>query len=104
MDDFEVETPKDLGRIRTLALEGGNSVTFKCSDPYGFWTIHLEKGQVPHSLTGQYTTYEYAEKEMRAYLRSKDRAVAPVVQPEVLFETAPTPPVKTVMKTKLKTA
>lgn len=81
MEDFNLdEASKDLGRHRTLALEEKNGVKnkihFKQSDPYGFWTVNFDKGTMPEELTGQYTTYEYAEKSVRAYLNEKGRVVA----------------------------
>lgn len=88
MEDFNLDdSPKDLGRHRTLALENGNKVHFKCSDPFGFWTINMDKGKIPESLSGNYTTFDHAEKAMRAYLNSKGKEVAEPEPVETLFET-----------------
>ena len=37
---------KDAGKTRTFVLENGNKLLAKQTDPYGFWRLHLEKGQL----------------------------------------------------------
>lgn len=47
-------------------------------NPYGFIKISAERGQVPESLQGSYTTYDQAEVALRAYLGSKGREIIEV--------------------------
>lgn len=95
--DLDGETPRDNGRHRTLALEDGNKIHFKASDPFGFWSINFERGQLPESLSDQvWTTYDEAEKAVKAYLVSKKKEKAtppaPVHKTEAeLFETEKKP-------------
>lgn len=70
------ESPKDSGRHRTLEVEGGNKIHFKCSDPYGFWAVNWDKGAMPDELQGNYTSFEEAEKAVRAYLQAKKKTAA----------------------------
>lgn len=37
-------------RIRVFELENGNKLYAKQSDPYGFWRLNLDKGQLPQWL------------------------------------------------------
>ena len=62
---------KDLAKERRLILENGNVITFKCKDPYGFWTVHYDKGGMPKNLQGQYTAFEYAYADVKKYLSTK---------------------------------
>lgn len=62
---------KDLAKERQLILESGSVITFKCKDPYGFWTVHYDKGAMPKNLRGQYTTFEYAYADVQKYLNTK---------------------------------
>lgn len=65
LSDLEV---RDLSKERKLVLESGNVITFKCTDPYGFWTVHYEQGMMPKKLKGQYTTFDYAYADVKKYL------------------------------------
>jgi hypothetical protein len=53
---------------RTWTLPSGNKLNFERRDPYGFWSIHYDKGQVPAALKGNYTTYEQAKAAADRYL------------------------------------
>lgn len=68
LTDLEI---KDLSKERQLILESGNVITFKCKDPYGFWTVHYDKGGMPKNLQGMYTTFEYAYADVKKYLDTK---------------------------------
>jgi hypothetical protein len=70
MEDFE--TSRDLGKIRTTDL-GNNKIHVKQKDPYGFWFINFDKGQVPEKLKGAYTDFVMAERAVNAYLAEKGR-------------------------------
>lgn len=63
---------RDLGRQRSIDL-GNNKINITSSDPYGFWTISYQRGQVPESLQGNYTTHEMALKAVELYLRDKKK-------------------------------
>jgi hypothetical protein len=44
---------KDLSRTRVFQLENGNKLYAKQTDPYGFWYLNLDKGQLPPWLADQ---------------------------------------------------
>lgn len=69
MFDFEHVGDNDLDRSREFVLENGFKVTLKASDPYGFWTVHFEKGGPPKSLGGNYTSFEKAKAALEVYLK-----------------------------------
>ena len=71
MDDFnDYDTTKDLPNIRKVTLSNGSSLTLKREDPYGFWSVHYEKGQVPERLKGLYTSPHEAMKDITNYLEA----------------------------------
>lgn len=76
MDDFE---PKDIGRVRSLELDN-NKVNITRRDPYGFWHISLDKGQIPEHLKGAYTSYPQAEEAAIAYYTSQKREAKPLTK------------------------
>jgi hypothetical protein len=39
------------------------------------WRIHMDKGQVPKSLQGDWTTYGLAKKAVEQYVKSQKRTV-----------------------------
>lgn len=61
-------------RVRTYDL-GNNKAFIKQTDPYGFIYITLERGQLPDKLQGAYTSYDYAERDLKRYLQDKKRKV-----------------------------
>jgi hypothetical protein len=63
-----VSDDRDLRNKRSIELTNGNKIHFERSDPYGFWKVHYDKGQVPVKLQGQYTSFEQAEMAVRGYL------------------------------------
>lgn len=69
MQDFTaIEGNKDLGSKRSLTLENGNTIHFERTDPYGFWYVHYDKGQMPEKLRGAYTSYDRARADVDSYL------------------------------------
>lgn len=68
--DEEGNSLKDAPRERHLKL-WGNIVKFRCSDPYGFWKISLDKGNLPPKLKGEYTTYDEAVKAAKNYYENE---------------------------------
>jgi hypothetical protein len=65
--DNYLEHDKDLLLKRSYTLKNGNKVNISKTDPYGFWEVHMEKGQLPDKLKGQYTTPMEAEKAVTSY-------------------------------------
>lgn len=73
MQDFtDIEKSKDLGNKRSLTLENGNKIHFERTDPYGFWKVHYDKGQVPEKLKGNYTSFDIAMVAVKSYLAIKN--------------------------------
>jgi hypothetical protein len=68
----DLDPSRDLGKIRTIEL-GNNKIHLKQKDPYGFWHVNFDKGQVPNKLKGAYTDFVMAERDVRAYLAEKGR-------------------------------
>jgi hypothetical protein len=60
----------NMGRIRTIKTETC-IITFKRTDPYGFWYISLDKGQLPENLRGAYSTFDKAFKDIDRYIAEK---------------------------------
>lgn len=56
---------------RTMTIPNGNKIHFERTDPYGFWYVHHDKGTMPDSMTGAYTTYDQAERAVMAYLETR---------------------------------
>lgn len=70
-DDYELGT-KEFGRERTFDVPN-NTLTVRQNGPYGFWTLHLKRGQLPAKYTGMYTSYSEAEKAVEDYKRYKTK-------------------------------
>jgi hypothetical protein len=73
ISDFQES--KDLDSKRSLTLENGNKIYIERKDPYGFWDIHYDKGQIPDSLKGKFTSYDRAEHAVKVYLSEKAKPV-----------------------------
>lgn len=73
MENFVIDD-KLAARRKVIDL-GNNKIITERKDPFGFWEIHFEKGRMPESLGGQYTSYDMAERDINIYLRDKDRVV-----------------------------
>ena len=63
MDNF-FETPEP---IRQISLPNGRTLSIKKEGQYGFFRLHLDKGQVPDVLVGDFTSIFEAEKAAKAY-------------------------------------
>lgn len=70
--DVFADLSRDLGSSRKQNVDPNNDYVIKHrdDDPYGFWWIGREKGQVPEHLTGAYTSYEYAKRALDTHLQS----------------------------------
>lgn len=76
MKDFDADPKRDLPKERPLGLATGGKendfvVKKRDDDPYGFWWITRERGQVPDALKGAYTTPDRAERAVKEYLDIK---------------------------------
>lgn len=69
MQNFDSE--RDISRQRSIDLENGNKINITQTDPFGFWTISYNKGQLPDHMRGQYTSYHQAELAVQQYLQTK---------------------------------
>jgi beta-galactosidase beta subunit len=59
---------------RTVTLSNGNKVHFDRSDPYGFWTVHYDKGPMPPQLADQsFTSFHKAYDAIKNYLDNKKK-------------------------------
>ena len=69
-DAFSVDPKKDIPDVRPMKIaENDFIVRQKPEDPYGFWWITREKGQVPESLSGAYTSPDRAKEAVHLYLK-----------------------------------
>ena len=74
LDEDHFDPDKDYPRVQVLELDN-NKMVLKRTDPYGFIYISFERGQVPESLKGAYTTWEAAKAAVNNYLAEKGREV-----------------------------
>jgi hypothetical protein len=57
--------------LRSIPI-GKNILHARREDPYGFWTMHFERGEVPDELKGTYTTFDHCLKRIQIYLKKKN--------------------------------
>lgn len=69
IQNFDVEMSDNK---RTLTLDN-NKIHFDRKDPYGLWYIHYDKGQVPATLQGAYTSFDRALADVEVYLANKPK-------------------------------
>lgn len=73
-DAFSVDPKKDMPTSRPMGVEAIDFVVKqRLEDPYGFWWIGREKGQVPEELKGAYTSPDRAQEAVRVYLNKKKK-------------------------------
>ena len=65
---------EELKPIRSLTLDNGNTMYVKRFNPYGLWRVNYDKGSVPDVLSGEYTSFDEAMKDITRYLGSKNRS------------------------------
>lgn len=63
MQDFSNTDSK----VRVFELSNGNKLYAKQSDPYGFWHLNLDKGQLPEQFLGSYSTFDAVVKDVERY-------------------------------------
>lgn len=64
--DIFTDVTRDLPKTRKLGVEDVD-FQIKQHDPYGWWKVSRERGQVPAELAGWYTRPELAEAAVAAY-------------------------------------
>jgi len=69
---------KDLSKTRVFDLENGNKLIAKQTDPYGFWRLHLEKGELPKWLDQDFNEWGQVLKAVDRYGRERQIAIAEV--------------------------
>jgi hypothetical protein len=57
--------------LRSIPV-GKNTLHARRDDPYGFWTMHFERGEVPDELKGTYTSFDQCWKRIQIYLNKKN--------------------------------
>lgn len=66
---------------RRFRLKNGNAILFIKQMPYGFWTIHFERGHTPPELSGTFSTFGKAKDRFEAVL-SERRSPNPIIAEE----------------------
>jgi len=74
-DFIDHDQARDLPNVRYIELANGNKLNLKRADPFGFWYVSFEKGQVPAVLKSAFTTVEEAMKQIEIYLKAKNHEV-----------------------------
>jgi len=67
---------KDKDRTRTFVLENGNKLLAKQTDPYGFWRLHLERGQLPAWLDQDFNEWGQVLKAVERYGLQRQQAIS----------------------------
>lgn len=72
--DFDPDTTSR----RTYEFTSGAKLHAQRMNPYGFIKIHHDKGLVPSSLSGEYTSYDEADKAIQLYISAKNKELVGV--------------------------
>lgn len=72
----------DLSRTRIFELDNGNKLYAKQTDPYGFWYLNLDKGQLPDRFKGAYSTWDALKMDVDRYQVIRQNAVTEILQTE----------------------
>lgn len=78
LDEYH-DPERDDPRTKVIDL-GNNKLVMKRTDPFGFISVNLEKGQLPEYLKGNYTTWEACKIDVDKYLEERGKIVKEVVQ------------------------
>lgn len=68
-------------RVRTFELSNGNKLYAKQTDPYGFWYLNLDKGQLPEKFLGAYSTFDAVVKDVERYEILRNLAANEIKKP-----------------------
>ena len=71
MDHIDPE--RDYSNDRVVSLDNGNKIHIRRHNPYGLWRISYERGPVPQKLTGEYTEFRLALRDVEMYLEQIKR-------------------------------
>lgn len=74
LDIITDERGRQVENVRVLELPN-NKIYFKYTSPYGFVQVNFDKGQMPESLRGSYTSLDAAKIAVQTYLANKKRDV-----------------------------
>lgn len=69
---------KDLARTRFFDLENGNKLIAKQTDPYGFWRLNLDKGQLPAWLDQDFNEWSQVLRAVEKYGHQRKLAISEV--------------------------
>jgi len=67
-----LDQSSDSPRTRVYEV-GNNKLRATRTDPYGFIHVSFERGQVPNMLSGMYTTWDEAHKDITRYINEKTK-------------------------------
>jgi hypothetical protein len=70
--------------LRSIPV-GKNILHAKRQDPYGFWTIHFERGEIPAELKGTFTSFPEAWKRIEVYLAKRQDDESPLDNRDEVF-------------------
>jgi hypothetical protein len=73
---------KDKSRTRAFTLENGNILNAKQTDPYGFWRLHLEHGQLPQWLDQDFNEWGQVLKAVERYKNQRQEALNDIAERE----------------------
>lgn len=77
-----IDPVRDLKPKRALGIDASNDYMITCTDPYGFWNISRERGQIPEELKGSYSSPARAREAVTSMLA---RAKAPAKDKKDIF-------------------
>ena len=64
----------DEERAKKVIEIGNNKIIMRRTDPYGLVSIAFERGTLPDNLTGSYTSFDHAMRDVEAYINRKKKA------------------------------
>lgn len=70
----QIMTQEDEGKVKFKDYDG-KVFKVECKDPYGFWHITPMKGQTPKELSGVYTSYGIAKRDLDSYMQKQTKEV-----------------------------
>ena len=71
MLDTDQETgPHDTPKAKMFPMPDGSEITTKREDPYGFWYLKSNRGELPVKFQGAYTSLPEVERALRDYTNS----------------------------------
>lgn len=73
--DAHSDPERDIPSRITMPLDG-NVLVIQRYDPYGFWRMHLEKGNLPGKYTGQYTDIRFIKSDAAKYIAEREAVQA----------------------------